>query len=328
MSSHESFDNAAQESLNRFLADWTTLVKQYPAHMDEDAVASSNQQVACESGAAQSLSQLLQAQWPQLQNACATYMTLGEALSLGVTGDVADSVGQLRAELLPLFEDTAFLAKLDPQLQLVFRLAGSGALASLTTLISVKAQQKNSDEPWFEGFIQRMQSVYGSNPLHVDWPSLQQALQAFESARLMHQQHFSQLLLQSFDDLVVSLPDSKLSADSGIRDIYNLWVQHAESVHAERAMSAEYQHIFGRWMNTAMQLRQQLEALLQQQAELFNLPSRVELDEIHRQQLELRRENRKLKRQLSRQGALIARVAAGLEPKAIPLTVNSKRQKR
>lgn len=79
-----------------------------------------------------------------------------------------------------------------------------------------------------------------------------------------------------------------------LRGLFDAWVACSEEVYAERTASDEYVRLHGRLVNTFMAYRQQAGRLLDQWAQAADLPSRQELDALHRKLKETRQALRAL----------------------------------
>jgi class III poly(R)-hydroxyalkanoic acid synthase PhaE subunit len=85
-----------------------------------------------------------------------------------------------------------------------------------------------------------------------------------------------------------------------LRSLYDMWVDASEEVYAEFAMSDEYQVVYADLVNALMRVRQDMNAMAEQQYRLMNLPTRSEIDTVQHRQQELRRENRQLRHELEK----------------------------
>lgn len=83
-----------------------------------------------------------------------------------------------------------------------------------------------------------------------------------------------------------------------IRGLYDAWVACNEEVYAERAATDEYLKLHGRMVNTLMSYRQQAGRLVDQWAGKANLPTREEVDALHRKLKDTRQEMRALQARL------------------------------
>lgn len=80
-----------------------------------------------------------------------------------------------------------------------------------------------------------------------------------------------------------------------LRELYVAWLACCEEVHGERAAGEEYTRRHGRMINALMAYRQQTSQLVDQLAEAVNLPTRTEVDVLHRKVKDLQQEVRELK---------------------------------
>lgn len=91
--------------------------------------------------------------------------------------------------------------------------------------------------------------------------------------------------------------DAERGPDS-VRGLYDIWVDCSEDVYAERAATREYMQLHGRMVNTLMAYKQQAARITDQWAEAMNLPSREEVDALHRKLKDTRQELRAIKARL------------------------------
>ncbi|HEX7013784.1 MAG TPA: poly(R)-hydroxyalkanoic acid synthase subunit PhaE [Steroidobacteraceae bacterium] len=80
-------------------------------------------------------------------------------------------------------------------------------------------------------------------------------------------------------------------SDEGIasmRELYDLWVECGEEVYAGVAHSEEYAELLAQLGNATMRLRARQQKMLERLLEQFDLPTRSELNTVHRQIRELR----------------------------------------
>lgn len=82
---------------------------------------------------------------------------------------------------------------------------------------------------------------------------------------------------------------------ASIRELYDAWVACSEDVYAERAATEDYMKLHSGMVNALMAYRRQAGRLLDQWVEAANLPSREEVDALHRKLKDTRRELRELK---------------------------------
>ena len=74
----------------------------------------------------------------------------------------------------------------------------------------------------------------------------------------------------------------------GVRELYDLWIEVGEQVFAERAHSSTYCRTQAAFANAGTELRLKQQAVLERALKTFDLPTRGELNSVHRQLRELR----------------------------------------
>lgn len=84
-----------------------------------------------------------------------------------------------------------------------------------------------------------------------------------------------------------------------LRKLYDLWVDACEEVYAEYASSEEYARLFARLVNALAAVKRQSSVLLDDMLESMNLPTRREMDTVHRRMHEARRDNHALRADLA-----------------------------
>lgn len=83
------------------------------------------------------------------------------------------------------------------------------------------------------------------------------------------------------------------------RDLYNLWVECGEKVFSQVAHSESYCKLQSQLGNAAIRLRARQQALLERALKQFDLPTRSELNTVHKQMRELRERVASLEAQLA-----------------------------
>ena len=76
-----------------------------------------------------------------------------------------------------------------------------------------------------------------------------------------------------------------------LRALYDLWVDAAEDVYAEVALSDEFREIYGAMVNAQMRVRQLVQKQVEQSGSQLGLPTRSEVDSLGRRLQELRRQS-------------------------------------
>lgn len=83
-----------------------------------------------------------------------------------------------------------------------------------------------------------------------------------------------------------------------VRGLYDSWVACNEEVYAERVATEEYMKLHGQMVNALMAYRKHAGELMDQWAEAANMPTRREVDALHRRLKDVRQELRGLKARL------------------------------
>ena len=83
------------------------------------------------------------------------------------------------------------------------------------------------------------------------------------------------------------------------RELYDLWVECGEQVYAKVAHSAAYGKLQAEFGNAAMRVRSHQQKVLEQGLKQFDLPTRSELNTVHRQLREQREQLRELREQMA-----------------------------
>lgn len=81
---------------------------------------------------------------------------------------------------------------------------------------------------------------------------------------------------------------------ASIRALYDAWVVCSEEVHAERVATQDYMKLHGRLVNALMAYRRQAGKLMDEWAKATNMPTREEVDALHRKLKDTRAELRAL----------------------------------
>src|ERR1700742_570854 len=77
-----------------------------------------------------------------------------------------------------------------------------------------------------------------------------------------------------------------------MRALYDLWVDAAEDAYAEIALSEEFRGVYGDVVNSQMRVRQAIQHEVERMSTDFGMPTRTELNSVHKKLHELRREIR------------------------------------
>lgn len=103
---------------------------------------------------------------------------------------------------------------------------------------------------------------------------------------------------------------------TSLKAVYGKWVDICEDIYAKFAMSDEYTALYGEVVNALMAYKKQANKLTDDLVEQMNLPTRAEVDSLHKKVQEMRRETAELKRILEGlvKKAPVAKAAAAKTP--------------
>lgn len=97
--------------------------------------------------------------------------------------------------------------------------------------------------------------------------------------------------VNSFQSRIVALSGSGEGITS-VRQIYDLWIDCAEDAYADLITTDEYAEINARMVNTMMAWKQQGRSMMDDVMGMLNLPTRRELESVHKRLRDLKRQQR------------------------------------
>jgi polyhydroxyalkanoate synthase subunit PhaE len=121
---------------------------------------------------------------------------------------------------------------------------------------------------------------------------------SWQLATLEYQGVVSEIWEQAFEKFfqdLLSLAEKGQTLDT-LRDLILLWTRGAEDVFTESFRSEAYVLAQGKMLNASMKYRVRERAIIETFLDLYDLPTRSELDEAHRRIYELRKEVKVLKK--------------------------------
>ncbi len=119
----------------------------------------------------------------------------------------------------------------------------------------------------------------------------------------------SQRGFELFEVKLTERGESLRSIES-LRALYDLWVDAAEEAYAEIALSEEFAKVYGELANTQMRARAQVQAEVERVSTDLGMPTRSELNSLHKRVHDLRREVRDDQEALIDTRELEAQIAA------------------
>jgi len=151
---------------------------------------------------------------------------------------------------------------------------------------------------------------YFREPQEKQQKGIQLALE-YNQANFKFNQAFLRVAIESIQGFQQRLV--RLDAESmpkSLRELYDLWVEVSEEHYAEFAMSDEYQALYGDMVNRLMILKKHYSEITDDTLRALNLPNTREVDTMQERLQQLRRENIELRKEIREIRALLKRPAA------------------
>ena len=122
----------------------------------------------------------------------------------------------------------------------------------------------------------------------------------YQQASQQYQTAFAQVGLDTIERFRARLEDiaEKETPINSARGFYDVWVDVAEEVYGEFAMSEEYARVYGEMINRLMAVKKHGSTITDEVAESLNMPTRREVNTLHERLQESRREMFRMKSQL------------------------------
>ena len=166
--------------------------------------------------------------------------------------------------------------------------AGEGATRQFADLISrmpALGLAREQTEAWRELLAAQAEYQHLEQELRTVWSKVQtDALSMLEAAIRERRAKHSAGAAPGIDDY---------------RELYNLWVECGERVFAQVAHSESYCKLQAQLGNAAIRLKARQQAVLERTLKQFDLPTRSELNTVHKQMRELRERIATLEAQLA-----------------------------
>jgi len=135
------------------------------------------------------------------------------------------------------------------------------------------------------GYMREHQEHY--QKMALAFVEFQQATKAYNALIMKSSQ-------RSFEILELKLAERSepgRQIDS-VRALYDLWVDSAEEAYAEIALSDEFRTVYGNVVNSQMRVRSQMQQEVERIGVDLGMPTRTELNSVHKRMHDLRRELR------------------------------------
>jgi len=122
----------------------------------------------------------------------------------------------------------------------------------------------------------------------------------------------SQRSFEILEDKLAERSEPGRQIDS-MRALYDLWVDSAEEAYAEITLSDEFRKVYGDVVNAQMRVRSQMQAEVERIGVDLGMPTRSELNSVHKRLHELRRELRDAPLAAPAEDGVIAQLRAEVE---------------
>ncbi|MCG5516347.1 MULTISPECIES: class III poly(R)-hydroxyalkanoic acid synthase subunit PhaE [unclassified Ectothiorhodospira] len=129
------------------------------------------------------------------------------------------------------------------------------------------------------------------------YQNLAKLMMEYQQAMQQYQQAFAKVGLDSVDRFRARLDDAgrQDTPITSMRGLYDEWVDVSEEVYGEFVMSEEYAKVYGDMVNSLMAVKRQGTRLMDEVTESLNMPTRREVNTLHRRLQESRREMHQIK---------------------------------
>ena len=151
------------------------------------------------------------------------------------------------------------------------------------------AQAKQEGMSWLQapafGYAREHQEHY--QKMLAAFVEYQEALKAHNALMLQS----SQRSFAIFEDKLAERAEPGRQIDS-MRGLYDLWVDAAEQAYAETALTEEFRKVYGDVVNAQTRVRSQIQQEVERVGTDLGMPTRTELNSVHKRLHDLRREFR------------------------------------
>jgi class III poly(R)-hydroxyalkanoic acid synthase PhaE subunit len=153
--------------------------------------------------------------------------------------------------------------------------------------------------------------------------------------------HYNELILKASQRSFEIVQDKLAAREEPGRQIespralYDLWVDAAEEAYAEIALSDEFRKVYGDVVNAQMRVRSQIQQEVERIGVDLGMPTRTELNSVHRRLHEMRRAGKsgndkrvdQLQREVAGLRAEVAALKQRAEPPVRPVAAHTPKQK-
>lgn len=130
---------------------------------------------------------------------------------------------------------------------------------------------------------------------HEEFARLYKAWQAHEAALQKYNAEMARIMLEALARFEASLaaPEKPFAS---LKDVYAHWVNISEDVYAHFAASSTHTAVYGEVVNTLSAVKREMSVVIDQWAGQMNLPTRAEVDSLHKNMHDMKRQLREMKR--------------------------------
>jgi len=205
------------------------------------------------------------------------------------------------------------------QMESMFKHAAQGGPVDVRKLFGASADQWQQQQPWLSGlgdyakwfkpetFAPMMNAMHGDPKALLQLPTLGLAREQLERAQALaanvmaYQREMSRYnaLMSKSLEAAVRLMEDKLTERSepgreitSAKALYDLWIDALEESYAEVALSDEFQAAYGDLVDAQMRVRGGVQSMVEKLTADLGMPTRTEIDSVHRKQAEMRRQLR------------------------------------
>jgi class III poly(R)-hydroxyalkanoic acid synthase PhaE subunit len=142
------------------------------------------------------------------------------------------------------------------------------------------------------GYTREKQEKYGA--LYQLWSRFQKDMQNYNA-------QMTKIGLEALAkfNAYVQNPPADAKPMQSLKDVFVKWVDISEELYAKYAVTEEYTKMYGATVNSLMEFKKKFQEMTDDTLDQLGVPSRREVDSLHKRVHELARENRKLQAQLN-----------------------------
>ena len=201
----------------------------------------------------------------------------------------ADGLGTLQQQFAGLWAATPFGAPPSMGMPGAAGLSAGGAFAGMPGMPGMGGMGGMPGMGAFPGAF-NMPALGPSREQQEAWQRLMQLAARTTQAQMQVGTQWNDIIGRALRELAERVaPRIKSGGAAGsLKEIYDLWVDSAESVYAQAARNAAFVQAQAELTNATSQLRSAQRELLEEWARQFDLPTRAELNSVHQQLRDLK----------------------------------------